>query len=182
MKLLERAAKLRRTWREKGWAGVKQSLRRFVRRHNENKRYQRWIKLHRLTEDDRLNIRRQIEAFQIKPKISIVVPVYNVEERWLRLCVESVLKQLYENWELCIADDFSPTPHVRRVLEEYAAQDARFKLVFREENGHISAASNSALALATQSAGYFSTNSAARLSEESRCADLFSLGGRRGKR
>jgi O-antigen biosynthesis protein len=73
------------------------------------------------------------------------MPVYNVEERYLREAIESVRAQLYENWELCIADDHSPSPHIRRVLDEYIAADERIRVVYREKNGHISAASNSAL-------------------------------------
>ncbi|MET0752586.1 MAG: glycosyltransferase, partial [Pyrinomonadaceae bacterium] len=110
--------------------------------------YQKWIKIHQITDEKRLEIRRQIESFARKPKISVVMPVYDVGEKWLRLCIDSVLRQLYENWELCIADDASPSPHIKRVLNEYAAKDARIKVVFRAENGHISAASNSALELA----------------------------------
>ena len=63
--------------------------------------------------------------------------------------IESVQKQLYPNWELCIADDASSDPHVRPILERYAAEDDRIKVVFRKDNGHISAASNSALKLAS---------------------------------
>ena len=77
------------------------------------------------------------------------MPVYDVEEEWLRLCIKSVLDQIYENWELCIADDCSPSSHIRRVLDEYSSKDPRITVVFRAENGHISAASNSALKLAT---------------------------------
>ena len=73
------------------------------------------------------------------------MPVYNVEERFLRDAIGSVRAQIYPNWELCIADDASTEPHVRRVLEELAAQDARIRITFREKNGHISAASNTAL-------------------------------------
>ncbi|HEX2639334.1 MAG TPA: glycosyltransferase, partial [Pyrinomonadaceae bacterium] len=67
----------------------------------------------------------------------------------LRRAIESVRGQIYENWELCIADDRSTLGHVREILEEFAAADTRIKVVFRNENGHISAASNSALELAT---------------------------------
>jgi len=56
-----------------------------------------------------------------------------------------VRNQLYPNWEFCIADDASSQPHVRRILEKYQAKDLRIKVVFREENGHIATASNSAL-------------------------------------
>lgn len=77
------------------------------------------------------------------------MPVYNVEEKWLRRAVESVLNQSYQNWELCIADDNSSLPHIKPILEEYSREDIRLKVVFRQKNGHISAASNSALKLAT---------------------------------
>lgn len=81
------------------------------------------------------------------PLISVVMPVYNPPERWLRRAIESVREQLYSHWELCIADDASTAPHVRAVLEEAAAADPRIKVRYRSENGHISAASNSALDL-----------------------------------
>jgi glycosyltransferase involved in cell wall biosynthesis/2-polyprenyl-3-methyl-5-hydroxy-6-metoxy-1,4-benzoquinol methylase len=83
-----------------------------------------------------------------RPFISIVMPVFDVDEYWLRAAIDSVLAQSYENWELCIADDASTRPHVRRVLEEYVRRFKRIKVVYREENGHISNATNSALALA----------------------------------
>ena len=57
--------------------------------------------------------------------------------------------QLYENWELCIADDASTDAHVREILNRYAAKNPRIKVHYRTENGHISACSNDALALAT---------------------------------
>lgn len=88
-------------------------------------------------------------ALKIKPLVSIVVPVYNVDEEWLRKCIDSVLAQTYSNWELCIADDCSPSPHVRRILEEYKGRDDRIKVVYREKNGHISEATNSAIAIAS---------------------------------
>lgn len=82
-------------------------------------------------------------------KISIILPVYDVEEIWLRKCIDSVLSQIYTNWELCIADDCSNKPHIKEVLHQYAQSDSRIKITFRKENGHISQASNSAASLAT---------------------------------
>lgn len=82
------------------------------------------------------------------PLISILLPVYQTPERWLRRCIESVIAQVYPNWQLCIADDASPDRRVMRILAEYAAEDDRIRVVGRRRNGHISAASNSALALA----------------------------------
>ncbi len=83
-----------------------------------------------------------------QPTFSIIVPVYNTDENWLVKCIESALAQTYENWELCIADDASSKSHVRKVLQKYVDLDKRIKTVFRETNGHISMASNSALELA----------------------------------
>lgn len=81
--------------------------------------------------------------------ISIVVPVYNPKRDEIEAMVASVLAQKYAGWELCLADDCSPDPAVRPLLEDLAAQDSRIKLIFRETNGHIAEATNSALAAAT---------------------------------
>lgn len=109
--------------------------------------YDIWVRYNSLTEEDCERIRSHIPKMTCKPLFSIIVPVYNVEERWLRKCIDSVLNQLYPYWELCIADDASTKPHIKKVLKEYADKDPRIKLVFREKNGNISAASNSALDL-----------------------------------
>jgi len=79
------------------------------------------------------------------PLISVLMPVYNTPEKWLRAVIESVRRQTYTNWELCIADDASPEPHVKTILAEYAKVDPRIRVVYREKNGHICASSNSAL-------------------------------------
>jgi len=135
--------------REKGLSGIRQhSLQRFYY-WRERLNYQKWIRERdTLTDAKRAAIRLEIENQKTRPLVSVVMPVYNVGEKWLRLCIESVMRQLYENWELCIADDCSPSPHIRQVLEEYAKKERRIKVTFRSENGHISAASNSALELA----------------------------------
>lgn len=148
VKLFRKLKKARQLKKDFGWSGVWGHCRMLFRNRIEKKNYQKWIEIHRLTENDKHEMRRRISEFSRKPLISVVLPVYNVEEKWLRLCIESVLSQIYENWELCIADDCSPNPHIRRILEEYAARDKRIKVIFRTENGHISAASNSALELA----------------------------------
>lgn len=89
-----------------------------------------------------------LAGWPIKPLISIIMPVYETPEVYLRRCIESVRAQSYLNWELCIADDCSRQPHVRRVLQEYERTDTRIRVVYRAENGHISRASNSALEIA----------------------------------
>ncbi|HEY0976080.1 MAG TPA: glycosyltransferase [Flavobacteriales bacterium] len=111
--------------------------------------YDRWLMLNLPTESKLLAHRKEIASFRKQPKFSIVMPVYNVKEEHFSAAVDSILSQVYENWELCIADDRSTDRHVARLIKEYVKRDHRIKAVFREENGHISAASNSALELAT---------------------------------
>ena len=111
--------------------------------------YENWINVYdRHTLGSMTALAANIRHFAHQPLISVLLPVYNTPEPWLIRAIESVTAQAYSRWELCIADDASTAPHVRPVLERFAA-DPRIKVVFRETNGHISAASNSALALAT---------------------------------
>lgn len=86
---------------------------------------------------------------ETNPLISILLPTYNTPEAYLRECIESIIVQSYQNWELCIADDKSSDPRVVKIIREYQKQDARIKLIERPENGHISLATNSALEVAT---------------------------------
>ena len=112
--------------------------------------YQRWIDANDTisVEDERL-IRHHIAALAAKPLISVVVPVYNAQAPYLEALFLSLQAQFYEHWELCIADDASTAPHIRPLLESFALRDARVKCVFRPRNGHICAATNSALDLAS---------------------------------
>jgi O-antigen biosynthesis protein len=98
---------------------------------------------------DLQRLKEVIDLFPFKPLLSVVVPVYNPPEAYLSEAIESVLNQIYPHWELCLADDASDHPEVKRVLQKYAEADSRIKVVFRSENGHIVQASNSALAQAT---------------------------------
>jgi GT2 family glycosyltransferase len=149
MGIFRKIGKFNRIRREQGMPGLRLHARYFAHRFGERRKYRKWIEAHKLTDEQRAGVIAKIEAFGHEPLISIVMPVYNVEEKWLRACIESVIAQLYPNWELCIADDASPAGHIRRVLDEYAARDERIKVAYRAENGHISAASNSALELVT---------------------------------
>ena len=58
------------------------------------------------------------EKFEYNPKISILIPVYNVLDRHLIPCIESVLNQVYTNWELCLADDCSSWKSVKDILSK----------------------------------------------------------------
>src|SRR5271170_5482018 len=111
--------------------------------------YRRWINRYdSLTAQDHEVIRADIENFRRHPLISVVVSVFNPPEPYLRATLNSVIGQLYQNWELCLADDASTAPHVSRVLAEYA-RDRRIKMVCRPTSGGVSAACNNATDIAT---------------------------------
>ncbi|HEY2784479.1 MAG TPA: glycosyltransferase [Fimbriiglobus sp.] len=89
-----------------------------------------------------------VTRFAFRPTFSILVPVYDVDPKWLQKAVESVRRQVYPHWELCLADDASTNPATIRHLHSLS-NDPRIKITFRESNGHICAATNSAADLAT---------------------------------
>ncbi len=95
------------------------------------------------------DMRIQCASFEYRPRISIITPVLNTREEWLRSSIESVLHQIYDNWELCIADDGSDQPHIRETLNFYQQKDARIKVKYLNENQGVSGASNEALAMAS---------------------------------
>ncbi len=111
--------------------------------------YEKWLSVYQVRSSDAMRMREMSEALPRRVVISVIMATYETPERFLREAIESVLAQAYPNWELCIADDASKERHVRKVLEKYAALDPRIKVIYRAQNGHIAAASNSALALAT---------------------------------
>ena len=112
--------------------------------------YEDWIRFYDIIKSkDRIQMLEHIETFKYKPLISILMPVYNTPEKYLREAIDSVRNQVYTNWELCIADDGSSDPNVKKTLEEYCKADKRIKVTYRKQNGHISASSNSALEISS---------------------------------
>jgi glycosyltransferase involved in cell wall biosynthesis len=112
--------------------------------------YQEWIaRYDRVTPVRQIELKRKLRALHRQPLMSILLPVFNPPLDLLQAAIDSVRAQLYERWELCIADDASTDPKVRPFLEERVRSDARIKIHFRKRNGHIAACSNSALAMAT---------------------------------
>jgi len=89
-----------------------------------------------------------INKFNTKPLISIVIPVYNANINYLMQAIDSVRNQFYTNWEICIADDCSTDKELVSYLKSIATED-KINVVFRTKNEHISACSNSAVAIAT---------------------------------
>lgn len=116
--------------------------------HNDS--YQEWIDQYdTMTGKLRAAMCARIDSFQYKPLISVVMPTYNPNSEWLIEAIESVRKQIYPHWELCIADDASTDKTTRSILERYEKEDTRIKVIYHSQNGHLAAASNSALEIAT---------------------------------
>jgi GT2 family glycosyltransferase len=111
--------------------------------------YAAWLDRNTPGPSDLVRMREDAKRLARRPPISIVVATHETPERYLRATLDSVLAQVYSNWELCVADDASSDQSVRRTLREYARRDPRIKLTFRSRNGGISRATNSALDLAT---------------------------------
>lgn len=112
--------------------------------------YRRWLfKYERPLPEDYAVIDRMTAAMAVRPIFSFVMPTYNTPIPLLRACLDAMLGQTYPDFEICVADDHSPNSDVMEVLAEYAARDSRLKYLRSPKNGHISDASNRALALAT---------------------------------
>jgi len=92
-------------------------------------------------------VENKLSALTIMPLISIVMPVYNVDPKWLRLAIESIENQWYDNWELCIVDDKSPNMDTVDYLKNLT--NPKIKVTFLEKNLNISGATNAALEMAT---------------------------------
>ena len=140
----------------------------------ENVPYEAWYEKHKATEDVLLGQRKIAAAIMDAPLVSIVVPLYQTKEAFLRELIESVQAQSYENWQLCLADaspvesldstghklepvgsnlqvhaegEFSLT-HVGEVVWEYAKDDKRIVYTHLAENAGIAENTNAAIALA----------------------------------
>ena len=108
--------------------------------------YNKWVAMHYPSFEDITNQRSISAEFTYRPKISIILPVYNTDPGYLDACINSVIAQSYVNWELCIVDDASDRESTLNKLAEFeASRDARINITHSSKNGHISAASNLAI-------------------------------------
>jgi GT2 family glycosyltransferase len=83
-----------------------------------------------------------------EPLISVVCPVFRPRLTDFRAAVDSVLRQTYTNWELILVDDKSESEELSACLYDYAKRDRRIRVIEHKKNGHISAATNTAIAAA----------------------------------
>ena len=68
-----------------------------------------------------------------KPKISVIIPVYNVE-KWLNKCVDSILSQSYENFEVILVNDGS-TDKSKDICDSYSKKDNRVRVLNIKNSG-----------------------------------------------
>ncbi len=109
--------------------------------------YEEWYKNHKPTMEE---LQRQREAkFDYEPMISILVPVYNTPEEFLKQMIQSVRKQTYDNWELCIANANPANETVAEILRISSTKDERIKVKDVPENEGIAQNTNAVLAIAT---------------------------------
>lgn len=88
------------------------------------------------------------EGLEYEPLVSVIIPVYNIDDRFLRPCLDSCMSQTYRNFEVCVSDDNSSMESVRKTLSEYESKYDNFHVVYRKENGRISVNTNTALSIA----------------------------------
>ncbi len=112
-------------------------------------KYQQWFQHHRASTQELQRMRAEARSFVTQPLISILTPVFDTPVPWLREAVDSVLTQVYENWELVLIDDGSTATDLLGALPGLAARDGRIHLVTLESHQGISAALNKGLALAS---------------------------------
>ncbi|KQC11251.1 MAG: hypothetical protein APR54_11095, partial [Candidatus Cloacimonas sp. SDB] len=132
-----------------GFSAFLTSISQFFFYNTTSYQYKIWIKQNEPAIKELRYLKESEQNFSFRPKISIILPVWNVEKKWLQIALKSVIKQIYTNWELCIVDGGSTKPYIKRILTEYAKKDTRIKLKFLIENKGIAENSNEALSLAT---------------------------------
>ena len=126
--------------RENPWRGS--SLQNFLLRKKVKEDHSSWINYIRY-------LRQHVATYEFQPKISILLPVYKPEPRYLQEAIESVLAQSYQNYELCIVDDGGDSEEIDRLIEHFRrSREEKIKYLKHEKNRHISAATNSCFSLA----------------------------------
>ena len=111
--------------------------------------YDSWLEVNQWNARRDSVLQKRLASLSQPPLLSVVMPVYNPPIEFLNQAIQSVVDQVYRNWELCIADDASTDPEVKSVLQRWVDHDPRIKITFNEKNENISRASNRAAGLAS---------------------------------
>ncbi|WP_141730862.1 glycosyltransferase family 2 protein [Oligoflexus tunisiensis] len=97
-----------------------------------------------------IHLKNLIPLLPLRPKISVLIPVYKVKVEYFEEALRSITQQVYPNWEICIVDDCSGMPEITRIIDKYrAAYPDKIKATYNQKNLHISLTSNECLKLAT---------------------------------
>lgn len=110
--------------------------------------YREWLPKHLPDAGELEEQRKKEKEFAYRPKISIVVPLYRTPEKFLEDMIQSVRKQTYTNWELCLSDGSGADSPIRERLESYTAQDSRIRVVSHSDSLQISENTDAALEIA----------------------------------
>ncbi|MCI8575317.1 MAG: glycosyltransferase family 2 protein, partial [Bacilli bacterium] len=102
--------------------------------------YNKWLKQNETFSEE--------SELSYNPLISLLIPVYNIGRAYLSECIDSLLNQTYQNFEIILVDDCSTKEETKETLKEYEKKDSRIIVKYRKKNGHISATTNDALKLA----------------------------------
>jgi GT2 family glycosyltransferase len=105
------------------------------------------VKNNRLRASDLLSLREEALIFGYAPPISVLLPVFNPEREWLERGLDSVVRQVYPHWELCVCGD-ATDEHARGILDCYERLDERIKITYLEGGASVSESLNAALSLA----------------------------------
>lgn len=109
--------------------------------------YERWLKDNQITREELEEQRK--EAFSYTPMFSIVVPLFNTKEIYLRALIESIENQTYGNWELCLADGTGANSPLEKIVAEYQKKGCNIRYEILQENKGISENTNAAIQMAT---------------------------------
>ena len=113
----------------------------------KNPSYEKWMKNNEPNDVALAHQRNSAALFDYRPKISIVVPVFNTPPHMLRDMIESVINQTYDKWELCIADGNSQESEVQHMLAEQASKYPQIKVITLRENIGIAGNTNEAISI-----------------------------------
>lgn len=132
-----------------GWAGLKQVLvDKMYRLQGRANDYQAWIRrFDALTGTGRVELENRVQGLITRPVIAVVMVVDNPRPQFLSATIQSIRRQIYPDWELCVVVEVSSSLAVRQVIERHRGEDERIKVIFRQEGDPDLPAENLALEL-----------------------------------
>jgi len=115
----------------------------------EESAYKAWIEKYDFKEADQSALEAALKDAALRPKISILIPLYKSKLDPLKAALQSVSAQIYTDWEACLCVDGEIDAAVMAYLETLCADDPRFKMILNAQNMGIAAATNQAFSLAS---------------------------------